>query len=313
MKTPVILITGKNGQVGWELQRTIMPLGHVVAVDVETMDLSNPDSIVRTIRELKPDIIINAAAYTAVDKAEEETALAMKINGIAPGLLAEEAKRLGALLVHYSTDYVFDGTKQTAYTESDRPNPINYYGKTKLAGEQAVQATGGDILILRTSWVYSARGNNFLLTMLRLMKERETLRIIDDQEGAPTWSRLIAETTAHIVGQSFSERKRDSFKPDVYHLTGAGSTSWYGFAVKIRKVALEMVEQGSLIVQNIEAIQTEAYPTPARRPMNSCMSLNKLEQHYDMNMPSWGASLTLCMRDIEVVGRSLAYPQRPPT
>ena len=196
-----ILLTGKNGQVGWELQRTLTTLGDVVAIDRKGMDLANPDSIRNTIRAVRPDLIVNAAAYTAVDKAESEPELAMAINGIAPGIMAEEAGRLGAAMVHYSTDYVFDGTKTTPYTEGDILNPINVYGKTKLAGEQAVQAAGIPHLIFRTSWVYGLRGRNFLLTILRLAKEWDELKIVDDQIGAPTWSRMVAEATATILAQ----------------------------------------------------------------------------------------------------------------
>ena len=184
-----ILLTGKNGQVGWELQRTLAPLGEVVAVDRQALDLANPDAIRALIREVKPALIVNPAAYTAVDKAESEPELAMAVNGIAPGIMAEEAKRLGAAMIHYSTDYVFDGTQTSPYTEKDRPNPGNVYGKTKLAGEQAIQAVGVPHLILRTSWVYGSRGRNFLLTILRLAQERDELKIVDDQIGAPTSSR----------------------------------------------------------------------------------------------------------------------------
>lgn len=199
-----ILLIGKNGQVAWELQRTLATLGEIITVGREQLDVANAASIRQVIRETKPQIIVNATAYTAVDKAEAEPELAMQVNGVAPGIMAEEAKRLDALLVHYSTDYVFDGTKQGAYVEEDVPNPLSVYGKTKLAGEQAIQATGAKHLILRTSWVYGARGKNFLLTILRLAKERPELKIVDDQIGAPTWSRMIAEATAQILAQCFS-------------------------------------------------------------------------------------------------------------
>lgn len=296
-KAPVILITGKNGQVGWELQRTMMVLGTVIAIDIQSMDLSNPASMIKTLRQIKPDIIINAAAYTAVDKAEEEAGLAMKVNGVAPGILAEEAKRQGALLLHYSTDYVFDGTKQTAYIETDQPCPISVYGATKLAGEKAIQTVGGDYLILRTSWVYGARGSNFLLTMLRLMKERESLQIINDQEGAPTWSRLIAETTAHVVKQSLNERRQGLFQSGIYHLTSAGATSWHGFSKTIAGIA-KTQEKQSMNIRKIEPITTEEYPTPAKRPMNSRMETGRLEQHYHLTMPTWAQGLELCMGEL---------------
>lgn len=287
---PKIVITGKNGQVGWELQRALMPLGNVVALDRQAMDLSDPDSVKKAVQDLKPDIIVNAAAYTAVDKAEEERQLAMQINGIAPGILAEEARKLNALLVHYSTDYVFDGTKKTPYVETDATAPVNYYGESKLAGEQAIQAAGGDYLILRTSWVYGMRGKNFLLTMLRLMKERETLSVIDDQHGTPTWSRLIVEVTSQIIGQSI--RQRELFESGLYHLTSTGETTWHGFAEKIAGLGNE---QYSLKIRDIEKITTSQYPTPAKRPLNSVISTQKLSDKFSLSLPGWDEALTLCM------------------
>jgi len=206
--TPVpqqrILVIGKIGQIGWSLQRTLSPLGEIVAKDHIQLDLSKPDLIVKVVREVRPTLIVNAGAYTAVDKAESEKDLAMAINGTGPGILAEEAKKLGAGIVHYSTDYVFDGTKDSPYTEDDTPKPLNTYGKSKLAGDQAVQDSGAPYLIFRTSWVYGMRGQNFLRTILHLFHEREEIRIVDDQFGAPTWSRLITETTAQVLAQIFS-------------------------------------------------------------------------------------------------------------
>lgn len=295
---PLILIIGKGGQIGWELRRAVMPLGTVVAVDREKMDFTCPDSIIGTIREINPDMIINAAAYTAVDQAEEEKDLAMQVNGVAPGILAEEAQKIGALLIHYSTDYVFGGTKEAAYTESDVPCPINVYGATKLAGEKAIQSTGADHLILRTSWVYCVRGHNFLLTMLRLMGERESLRIIKDQIGAPTWARLISETTAHILKQSLAERRAAIFQSGIYHLTSAGSTSWHGFATMIESIMREKMAGDLLKIHEIEPVAAETYPTRAKRPLNSCMSIDKLEQHYNMRMPAWHLALRLCMEEL---------------
>ncbi|MDO9064018.1 MAG: dTDP-4-dehydrorhamnose reductase, partial [Sulfuricella sp.] len=227
-----ILLIGKNGQVGWELQRTLATLGDVVAIDRQGMDLANPDSIRSAIRIIRPDLIANAAAYTAVDKAESEPELAMAINGIAPGIMAEEAKRLGAAMIHYSTDYVFDGTKTSPYTEEDAPNPLSVYGKTKFAGEQAILAVGIPHLIFRTSWVYGLRGRNFLQTILRLAKERDELKVVDDQIGAPTWSRMIAEATSQILAQSFLPlTPHPSLLTQyggIYNLTAAGRTSWCG-------------------------------------------------------------------------------------
>ena len=226
-----VLLLGKNGQVGWELARTLAPLGHVVALNSLELNLADPDAIRGKIRELEPEIIVNAAAHTAVDKAESEPDLAMKINGDAPGLLAEEARRLDSLLVHYSTDYVFDGKKQGCYSENDPTRPQNVYGKTKLAGEEAIRASGAKHLIFRTSWVYSMRGRNFLLTVLRLAQEREELKVIDDQIGAPTWCRMIAEATSLAIAR---------FQGDLsgtYHMTAGGSTSWHGFAAAILELS----------------------------------------------------------------------------
>lgn len=303
LSPPIILITGKNGQVGWELQRALLPLGHIIALDRHTLDLTNNTAIQKTIQHIKPDVIVNAAAYTAVDKAEEEQKSAMQINGIAPGILAEEAKQQKALLIHYSTDYVFDGTKQTPYIESDEPKPINIYGTSKLAGEQAIQATNADHVILRTSWVYGSRGNNFLLTMLKLMKERENLSIIADQTGTPTWARLIAETTAHIVKQSLVERQQKIFQSDLYHLTSSGHTTWHGFAEKIREIAQQQTTRDVLKIRNITPISTAEYPTPAKRPQNSCMTRAKLQQKYNLIMPSWDTALELCMAKLLPAGK----------
>lgn len=293
--SPTILITGKNGQVGWELQRSLLPLGHIVALDRHTLDLANDASISQVVRQIKPDVIVNAAAYTTVDKAEEDQDLAMQINGIAPGVLAEEAKQLRALLIHYSTDYVFDGTKQTPYIETDETKPINIYGSSKLAGELAIQAIVADHVILRTSWVYASRGNNFLLTMLKLMQERENLRIIADQTGTPTWARLIAETTAQIVKQSLMERQQETFQSGLYHLTSTGKTTWHGFAEKIKEIAHKQNKRDVMKIQNVAPISTAEYPTLAKRPQNSCMITNKLQQKYNLTMPSWDTALELCM------------------
>ncbi|MHB0984014.1 MAG: dTDP-4-dehydrorhamnose reductase [Sulfuricella sp.] len=293
-----ILLAGKNGQVGWELQRTLATLGDVVAVDRQGMDLASPDSIRNAIRTIRPDLIVNAAAYTAVDKAESEPELAMAINGIAPGIMAEEAKRLGAAMVHYSTDYVFDGTKTSPYTEEDAPNPLSVYGKTKLAGEQAIQAAGIPHLILRTSWVYGLRGRNFLLTILRMAKERDELKIVNDQIGAPTWCRVIAEATAQILAQHKVGLSEIS---GLYHLTASGQTSWHGFA----KAILEsMASQGgnSLPITDhtlpkVTPIATSEYPFPALRPKNSLMSTEKILQIFGLVLPDWRDTLEICLEN----------------
>lgn len=279
-----ILLTGKNGQVGWELERTLATLGDVVAFDRQGLDLSNPNSIRRAIREIQPQLIVNPAAYTAVDRAESEPELAMAINGTAPGIMAEEAKTLRAAIVHYSTDYVFDGGNATPYTEDDAPRPLNVYGKTKLAGEQAVRATGVPHLIFRTSWVYGARGKNFLLTVQRLAREREELKIVDDQVGAPTWSRMIAEATAQILAQRGTGLSDVS---GVYNLTAAGQTSWCGFAA-----AIVANTQGR---PKVTPIPTSAYPLPAPRPLYSLLSGDKLRETFGLGLPAWDASLALCI------------------
>ena len=269
-----ILLTGRNGQVGWELERKLAPLGEVIATDRATLDLAEPDAIRRAVREAKPQIIVNAAAYTAVDQAESEPELAMQINGSAPGVLAEEAKRLGALLVHYSTDYVFDGEKATPYLEDDPPNPINVYGKTKLEGERAIQAVGCRHLILRTSWVYGARGKNFLLTILRLASEGRELRVVDDQIGAPTASFAISQATAQLVRAGAR---------GLYHLCAAGAASWCGFARAI------LAQAG--IAAPVTAIRTEDYPTPARRPRNSRLDCTRLLKDHGLALAPWEEAL----------------------
>jgi dTDP-4-dehydrorhamnose reductase len=290
-----ILLTGKNGQVGWELQRTLATLGEVIALDRHGLDLANPDSIRRVVRERKPNLIVNAAAYTAVDKAEEESDLAMAINGMAPGILAEEAKELGAAVIHYSTDYVFDGNKNGPYIEDDAPNPLNVYGKTKLAGEQAIQAVGAPHLIFRTSWVYGMRGKNFLLTILRLAKERDELRIVNDQIGAPTWSRMIAEATAQVMaqislpqGQGWAEGVSG-----VYHLTATGQTSWFEFA----KAILNFIPGSATHAPRLIPITTQEYPTPAKRPKNSVLSSTRLRQKFGLEFPGWETGLRLSVEE----------------
>ena len=288
-----ILVIGGNGQVGWELQRSLMPLGTLIVLNSSNLNLVNSDAIRQTIQDIKPNVIVNAAAYTAVDKAESESELAMQINGIAPGIMAEEAKLMKALLIHYSTDYVFDGTKSSAYNENDVTNPLNSYGRSKLAGEQAIQAVDVDHIILRTSWVYSQRGSNFLLTMLRLMKERETLRVIDDQLGSPTWARLIAEATAQIMTKVGYEQKQGEFQSGLYHLSSTGQTSWHGFAAKIAELARKQAQ--SLNICDIIPITTKEYPTPAARPMNSRLSTVSLTERFSLKMLGWDEALSLCM------------------
>lgn len=293
-----ILLFGKNGQLGWELNRSLQPLGEIVVLDIEEVDFSEPESLRQIVQDESPDVICNAVAYTAVDKAEEDEDLALNINGVAPGVLAEEALKLGALLIHYSTDYVFDGAKASPYVETDTPNPVNAYGRTKLAGELAVQSSGCDYLILRTSWVYASRANNFMLTMLKLAQEREELSIVSDQIGAPTTARLIADTTILCLQQVMKERIAGFFSSDLYHLTASGHTSWHGFTKEIISLANQSAKL-QLTIKDIKAIPTSDYPTPAVRPMNSQLELTKLESVFTLKMPDWKESLSICIVEIQ--------------
>ncbi|CAM2161141.1 dTDP-4-dehydrorhamnose reductase [Paraburkholderia tropica] len=291
-KQATILVTGINGQVGYELLRSLQGLGRVVGCDRTALDLDNPDAIRRVVREVKPTLIVNPAAYTAVDKAESDVKGATRLNVQAPAVLAEEAKQLGAALVHYSTDYVFDGTKDSPYVETDAVNPQNVYGRTKLEGEQAIAASGCDHLILRTSWVYGRRGKNFLLTMLKLGAEREELSVVADQIGAPTWSRTIATTTAHVLAQAGNAGDRAQWwaqQSGVYHLTAGGATSWHGFAEAIFE--LSSLEKRPVV----KPIPASSYPTPAARPANSRMSNDKLAEAFNVRPSHWKDALKLCV------------------
>lgn len=286
-----ILLIGKNGQVGSELEIALANSDKLTAWDRSDLDLSNPDAIREGLRRACPDIIVNAAAYTAVDKAESESALAMSINGTAPGIMAEEAARLGALLVHYSTDYVFDGTKSSPYTELDTPNPLSVYGRSKLAGEQAITAQASRFLIFRTTWVYDAHGKNFLNTIKRVGAQRPELAIVDDQIGAPTWSREIARATVEIIGRYLecADQERCS---GIYHLTAQGHTSWFGFA---RAAAACGLFAGLEHPPALRAIPSREYPTPATRPMNSVLSNAKLREQFGVQLPDWEVSLRQCL------------------
>jgi dTDP-4-dehydrorhamnose reductase len=287
---PRILLFGKIGQVGWELRRTLAPLSQLTCVDYPDVDFTNPDSIRRWIREIAPQVVINAAAYTAVDKAETETALAMKINGEAPGIMAEECRRLGALLVHYSTDYVFDGAKNTPYVEDDPTAPLSAYGRTKLAGDTAIQQAGCDHLIFRLCWVYGARGANFMLTMMRLAREREKLRVVADQTGCPTWSRMIAETTALALAR-VAKPEMARAHSGIYHLCSTGQTSWHGFASAI----IGAMPESERKCREVEAIPASEYPTPTKRPAYSVMSCAKLERTFGLALPDWKHCLDLVL------------------
>jgi len=292
-----ILLFGRNGQLGWELNRSLRPLGEIVVLDIEEVDFSEPESLRKIVQDERPDVICNAVAYTAVDKAEEDEELALKINGVAPGVLAEEALKLGALLIHYSTDYVFDGTKEGPYIETDEPNPVNAYGRTKLAGEQALQSSGCNYLIFRTSWVYASRAHNFLLTILKLAKERDELSIVADQIGSPTSARLIADTTILCLHPAIKEKRSGIFSSALYHLTSSGYTSWHGFSEEIVSTANFYLD-ANLKVKNIKEIPTVDYPTPAKRPMNSCLSTTGVEKKFNIYLPDWRDSLRLCMEEV---------------
>jgi len=284
-----ILILGKNGQVGWELQRALVPLGEVIALDrsgydAKSMlcgDLSDLEGLHQTIASLKPDVIVNAAAYTVVDKAESEPELARLINAQAPKLLAEEAKKIGALLIHYSTDYVFNGEGEVPWREVDQPAPINQYGQSKFEGEQAIQRSSCKHLIFRTSWVYAAKGNNFAKTMLRLASERQSLSVINDQIGAPTDAALLADCTAHAIYQSI----RNPQLLGLYHLTASGETTWYEYAKLVIEHAKSMGIK--LMAEKMIAINTSDYPTPARRPHNSRLDSAKFCNSFNLVLPKW--------------------------
>ena len=283
-----ILLLGKNGQVGWELQRALAPLGELTALDRQgddglCGDLTNLNGLAATVRAVQPQVIVNAAAYTAVDKAEGEPELAQRINAEAPAALAREAAALGALLVHYSTDYVFDGSGSAPWAEDAPTGPLGVYGATKLAGEHAIVQTGCPHLILRTSWVYAARGGNFARTMLRLAQERERLTVIDDQWGAPTGAELIADVTAHAVAQT----RQQPAKAGIYHLTAAGETTWFSYAKYVLALAGQAQKAIKIKATELLPIPTSAYPTPARRPHNSRLDTRKLQTHFGLALPPW--------------------------
>ena len=301
-----LLVTGSTGQIGWQLQRTLAPLGEVIACTRTQVDLADPEAAAKAVRDLAPDVVVNAAAYTAVDKAESEPELAHTINAVAPGRIAEELARTGSLLIHYSTDYVFDGAKPGPYEETDPTGPLNVYGRTKLAGEQFIAASGCAHVILRTTWVYDIRGKNFLRTALRLAREREELRMVGDQHGAPTWARTIAESTAMIVARCAQQRDSTGWGyGGVFHLTAAGQTTWAGFAEQILEDYDSLAswpadtgEFGSpLIAKRVVAITSEQYKVPARRPRNSVLSNGKLQATFGLQLPDWRVQLRLALQD----------------
>ena len=282
-----ILLLGKNGQVGWELQRSLAPLGEVIAVDHDSKELcgdfTNMQGLIQTVRAIAPDIIVNAAAHTAVDKAESEPEIARTINALAPTLLAQEAKRSGAWLIHYSTDYVFDGNGDKPWVETDDTKPLNVYGKTKLEGEQFIRQSGCKHLILRTSWVYAARGGNFAKTMLRLAKERDSLSVINDQIGAPTGAELLADLTAHAIRTAL-------LKPELsglYHVVASGETSWHGYASYVIDIAQNAGESMWITPEDVLPVPTSSYNTPAKRPLNSRLDTNKFQAAFGLTLPHW--------------------------
>ncbi len=286
-----ILITGCRGQIGWELQWTLCSQGQLFCFDKEDLNLASPDDIRKKIREVQPHIIVNAGAYTAVDKAEQEYEQALAINGRAPGILAEEAKKLKALLVHYSTDYVYDGASSIPYTEESSTNPLNAYGRSKLEGEKAIQSVNPSYLILRTSWVYGMRGKNFLLTMLRLAKEKDHLKIVDDQRGTPNWSRILAEATAQMVWTC--SHLSQEYLSGIYHLSCKGEASWYEFALSIFHEYHRLHPE--FRIPEVQGIPTSEYPTPAVRPKYSLLNTAKLSQRFGIALPDWRAAFQGCL------------------
>jgi len=301
-----LLITGANGQLGWHLRRSLAPLGSVLAIDVQEVDLTDLNAVSHTVREYAPDVVANAAAYTAVDKAESEPDLAYAINAAAPARIADECARSGALLIHYSTDYVYDGSKTGPYVEDDAPAPLSAYGRTKLEGDKVIMASGCAYLILRTTWVYDIRGKNFLRTVLRLAREKEELRMVGDQYGAPTWARGLAEATTIILAKLLERRgSTGTWKSGLFHLTAGGKTSWAGFAQAILEDYEALLSWpaetgefgGPLRAKRVVEITSEQYQTPARRPRNSVLSNAKVQAGFGVALPDWRSQLRLALQD----------------
>ena len=294
-----ILLLGKNGQVGWELQRALAPLGEVIALDFDspgplTADFSKPESLAATVRAVAPQIIVNAAAHTAVDKAESEPDVARALNATSPAVLAREARALGAWLMHYSTDYVFDGSGSSPWAEDSPTGPLSVYGRTKLEGEQAIRTSACRHLILRTSWVYAARGGNFARTMLKLAKERDRLTVIDDQIGSPTGADLLADLTAHALRTALQ-------RPEVagtYHAVAGGETSWHGYARHVIEFARALGQPIKVAAEAIEPVPTSAFPTPAKRPNNSRMNTHKLRSTFGFALPTWQAGVERMLTEV---------------
>jgi dTDP-4-dehydrorhamnose reductase len=285
-----VLINGRHGQVSHELQRRLGAVGELIVLGRDQLDLAQPDQVRRQVQNIRPDLIINAAAHTAVDLAESEPQAAFAINAVAPGILAEEALALDIPLIHYSTDYVFDGMKAGPYTEDDTPNPLGVYGKSKLAGEQAIRDVQGKHLILRTSWVYSTHGRNFLLTMQRLLQEKPELRVVADQIGAPTWAGTIANSTLALIERWQANEVADW---GTYHLSAQGETSWFGFAQAIG----EALRQQGKPCATLIAIPSSDYPTPAARPLNSRLDCSRLQRDWGVSQPDWQTALRECLTE----------------
>jgi len=289
---------GKGGQVGWELQRSLAPLGELIALDVDSQqqcgDFTRLDDIAKTVRAIAPDVIVNAAAYTAVDKAESEPEQVRTINALAPGILARESRKLGSWLIHYSTDYVFDGSGSKPWVETDPTGPCSVYGSTKLEGEEAIRASGCHHLIFRTSWVYAARGGNFAKTMLRLAQERERLTVIDDQIGAPTGADLLADVTAHAIRTALQQPELSG----LYHLVAGGETSWHGYACFVLNLARQAGIELKVAAENVIPVPTSAFPLPARRPLNSRLDARNLQTTFDLHLPLWRTGVARMLDEV---------------
>jgi len=294
------LLFGKGGQVGWELQRSLAPLGELIALDVDSRqqcgDFTRLDDIAQTVRAIAPDVIVNAAAYTAVDKAESEPEQVRTINALAPGILARESRKLGSWLIHYSTDYVFDGSGSKPWVETDHTGPCSVYGSTKLEGEEAIRASGCHHLIFRTSWVYAARGGNFAKTMLRLAQERERLTVIDDQIGAPTGADLLADVTAHAIRTALQQPELSG----LYHLVAGGETSWHGYACFVLNLARQAGIELKVAAENVIPVPTSAFPLPARRPLNSRLDARNLQTTFDVHLPLWRTGVVRMLEEVLV-------------
>ena len=298
-----ILLFGKGGQVGWELQRSLASLGELIALDFDSRpqcgDFTRLDNMAQTVRDLAPDVIVNAAAYTAVDKAESEPELVHTINALAPGILAREARKLGSWLIHYSTDYVFDGSGNTPWVETDHTGPLNVYGSTKLEGEEAIRASGCHHLIFRTSWVYAAHGSNFAKTMLRLAQERERLTVVADQIGAPTGADLLADVTAHAIRTVLQQPELSG----LYHLVAGGETSWHDYACYVLNLARQAGIGLKVAADSVVPVPTSAFPLPARRPLNSRLGVGKLQTAFDVHLPSWRVGVAHMLTEVLASGK----------